>query len=186
MRVIAGSLRGRRLKAPPGADTRPTGDRVKQTLFDILAPRIGGCRFVDLFAGSGAIGLEAVSRGAASVLLVDHGRAATEAARENAAALKVGPGVLAVERATVSAALTRLAARGERFDIAFLDPPYDSPEYERAIEALGAVLAEDGIVIAEHFHKRDLPETIGSLVRTRAVRVGDHRLSFYERGERSA
>jgi 16S rRNA (guanine966-N2)-methyltransferase len=181
MRIIAGQARGRRLKAPAGRDTRPTGDRVKQTLFDILAPRLPGCRFLDLFAGSGAIGLEAVSRGAEAVVLVDQARPAVEAARENVAALDASDTVLVVQQA-VGAALRNLKG-GEPFDVVFLDPPYDSPLYEDVLEVVPGVLAEDGLVVAEHFHKRELPATIGPLVLTRAVRVGDHRLSFFRRGE---
>jgi 16S rRNA (guanine966-N2)-methyltransferase len=180
MRVIAGRAKGRRLRAPAGDDTRPTGDRVKQTLFDILAPRIPEARFLDLFAGSGAIGLEAASRGAAEVVLVDQGRAAVEAARANVEALGLD-GVLVLKLA-VGAAVQKLAG-GQPFDVVFLDPPYDSPLYEDVLDALPSVLAADGVAVAEHFHKRVLPDTIGALALTRSVRVGDHRLSFYRRGD---
>ena len=181
MRIIAGSARGRRLQAPRGDATRPTGDRVKQSLFDILSPRIGGARFLDLFSGSGAIGLEAFSRGASEVVLVDQARPAVEAAQANVATLKA-QGVL-VLRLPVVAALRQLAG-GEPFDVVFLDPPYDSPLYEVVLGDVGTLLAADGVVVAEHFHKRALPATIGVLELTREVRVGDHRLSFFERGDR--
>lgn len=180
MRIIGGQSKGRRLRAPRGGATRPTGDRVKQTVFDILAPRIAGCRFLDVFAGAGGMGLEALSRGAARVVLVDNNRAAVEAIQENLAALKVD-GQAQICRQDARVALAALSDAGVRFDIAYLDPPYDSPLYEELLEQMGRtrLLQADGLVIAEHFHKRALPETIGGLARTRDVRIGDHRLSFY-------
>ena len=182
-RIIAGRGRGRRLKSPPGHATRPTGGRVRQTLFDILAPEIPGCRFLDAFAGNGGVGLEALSRGAAKVVLIDESASAIEAVRENARALSAGGGEVDVFRQDARTALAALADRGRRFDIVFLDPPYDSDLYEPLLEGLGAgpLLADEGLVVAEHFHKRALPETIGGLERTRTVRVGDHCLSFYRR-----
>ena len=182
-RIIAGRGRGRRLKSPPGHATRPTGGRVRQTLFDILAPEVPGCRFLDAFAGNGGVGLEALSRGAAKVVLIDESAPAIEAVRENARALSAGGGEVDVFRQDATTALAALADRGRRFDIVFLDPPYDSDLYEPLLEGLGAgpLLADEGLVVAEHFHKRALPETIGGLERTRTVRVGDHCLSFYRR-----
>jgi 16S rRNA (guanine(966)-N(2))-methyltransferase RsmD len=182
MRIIGGASRGRRLLAPKGAATRPTGDRVKQTLFDILAPRIVDCRFLDLFCGSGSIGLEAASRGAAEAVLVDQSRDAVQAAERNKEAL--GATGVVVVRQAVPAALQQLRG-GERFDVVFLDPPYDSGLYEPVLESSGELVHDDGVVIAEHFHKRELPERIGNLVCTRSVRVGDHRLSFFQRGDRT-
>ena len=180
MRIIGGLGRGRRLRSPKGGATRPTGDRVKQSLFDILAPRIEGCRFLDVFAGAGGIGLEALSRGAARVVLVDNNRAAVDAINENLAALKAD-GHVQVFRQDARVALASLADAGVRFDVVYLDPPYDSPLYEELLEQVGSthLLQADGLVIAEHFHKRVLPETIGGLIRTRSVRIGDHMLSFY-------
>ena len=180
MRVIAGAAKGRRLQAPRGEATRPTGDRVKQTLFDILTPRLDGCRFLDLFSGSGAIGLEAASRGAAEVVLVDQSRAAVQAAEANIAMLGL-PGVIVLKQ-PVLAAMKQL---GTPFDVIFLDPPYDSGLYEPVLQAAGELVAAEGVVVAEHFHKRELAGTIGRLQLTRGVRVGDHRLSFFERGDRA-
>jgi len=187
-RIIGGQGKGRRLKAPRGQATRPTGARVRQTLFDILAPRLPGCRFLDAFAGAGAVGLEALSRGAAVVVLVDSGAPAVAAMRANAAALASAGGDLRILRQDARVALLALADAGERFDVIFLDPPYDSDLYEAALERAGreGLLAEDGVVVAEHFHKRALPERIGGLARSRQVRVGDHRLSFYRRQQESA
>ncbi|HEY6547660.1 MAG TPA: 16S rRNA (guanine(966)-N(2))-methyltransferase RsmD [Vicinamibacteria bacterium] len=179
-RIIAGSNKGRRLKAPKGLATRPTGARVRQTLFDILAPRMAGCRFLDAFAGSGGIGLEALSRGAARVVFVDDSAPAVEAVRENVALLR-GAGEAQVFRQDARLALPALADKGVRFDVIYLDPPYESDLYEPLLQLCGqaGLLEKEGLVVAEHFHKRLLPETIGRLLLAREVRVGDHRLSFY-------
>jgi 16S rRNA (guanine966-N2)-methyltransferase len=185
MKIIAGAGKGRRLKAPSGPRTRPTGGRVKQSLFDMLAARIPGCRFLDLFAGSGAVGLEALSRGAAEVVFVDEGRAAVAALLQNLQALRARPPRARALQRSVPAALSDLEAGGAEFDVVFLDPPYESALYEPVLERLGRsfLLAAGATVVAEHFHKRLLPERIGSLVRRRETRIGDHRLTFYGRAE---
>jgi 16S rRNA (guanine(966)-N(2))-methyltransferase RsmD len=181
-RIIGGAGKGRRLKTAAGDATRPTGVRVRQSLFDILAPRIPGCRFLDAFAGSGGIGLEALSRGASRVVLVDQSAAAVGAARENARALAHAGGEVQVFRQEALTALAALADAGRQFDVVFLDPPYASDLYEPFIELSGGrPLAAGGVVVAEHFHKRSLPERIGALIRTRQKRVGEHCLSFYSR-----
>jgi 16S rRNA (guanine(966)-N(2))-methyltransferase RsmD len=181
-RIIGGAGKGRRLKAPAGEATRPTGARVRQSLFDILAPRIPGCRFLDAFAGSGGVGLEALSRGAARVVLVDSSAAAVEAARANARALERAGGEVQVVRQQAGLALAALADQGRQFDVVFFDPPYASELYEPLLELAGRrLLAPAGMAVAEHFHKRALPERIGVLIRTRQKRVGDHCLSFYSR-----
>ena len=175
-RIIAGAGKGRRLKTAGGDATRPTGARVRQSLFDILAPVIPGCRFLDAFAGNGGVGLEALSRGAATVVLVDKAAAAVEAAKENARALAHAGGEVQVFRQDARTAIGALGDQGMRFDVVYLDPPYDSDLYEPLLGLLGEgpLLAEGGVVVAEHFHKRVLPETIGALTRTREKRVGDH------------
>lgn len=180
-RIIAGRNKGRRLKAPKGLEIRPTGARVKQTLFDILAPRLPGCRFLDAFAGSGGIGLEAVSRGAARVVMIDTSAPAVAAIRENVEATGAEGGRVQVFRQDARIGLAALADTGVRFDIVFLDPPYDSGLYEPILEQLATMrlLEPDGVAVAEHFHKTPLPERIGGLIRYRQVRVGDHLLSFY-------
>jgi 16S rRNA (guanine966-N2)-methyltransferase len=182
-RIITGHAKGRRLQTPGGDATRPTGARVKQTLFDILSPRLPGCRFLDAFAGSGGIGFEALSRGASRVVLVDTAAPAVAVLRANADLLAGAGGDVRIFRQDALTALPALAAAGERFDLVYVDPPYASDLYEPALAACDALLAEDGLVVAEHFHKRALPETIGRLARTRQVRVGDHRLSFFARSE---
>jgi 16S rRNA (guanine(966)-N(2))-methyltransferase RsmD len=179
-RIIGGAGRGRRLKTTAGESTRPTAARVRQTLFDILAPRVPGCRFLDAFAGSGGVGLEALSRGASRVVLVDRDPAAVAAARENAAALARAGGEVQVFRQDAATAMHALADEGRRFDLVYLDPPYASDLYEPLVALAGErLLAESGLVVAEHFHKRALPERIGALARTRQKRIGDHCLSFY-------
>jgi 16S rRNA (guanine966-N2)-methyltransferase len=180
-RIIGGTGKGRRLRSPRGEATRPTGARVRQTLFDILAPRLPGCRFLDAFAGSGSVGLEALSRGASRVVLVERSREAVQAARANAQAVAGAGGEVQVYHQDARLALSALGDAGARFDIVFLDPPYDSDLYEPTLEASALVLEREGLVVAEHFHKRALPETIGDLARTRSVRIGDHRLTFYAR-----
>ena len=183
-RIIGGAGKGRRLKTAGGDATRPTGARVRQSLFDILAPVIPGCRFLDAFAGNGGVGLEALSRGAARVVLVDRSVGAVEAAQANARALAAAGGEVQVFRQEARTALGALGDQGQRFDVVYLDPPYDSDLYEPLLLLLGgkgSPLADDGVVVAEHFHKRALPERIGALERTRLKRVGDHCLSFYRR-----
>jgi len=187
-RIIGGQGKGRRLKAPKGLATRPTGARVRQTLFDILAPWLPGCRFLDAFAGAGAVGLEALSRGAALVVLVDAAADAVAAMRTNASMLANTGGRVRIVRQDARVALAAFADAQERFDVVYLDPPYQSDVYEASLEQAGrgGLLAEHGVVVAEHFHKRALPERIGGLTRSREVRVGDHRLSFYRRQQESA
>ena len=179
-RIIGGTGKGRRLRTPRGDATRPTGARVRQTLFDILAPRVPGCRFLDAFAGNGGVGLEALSRGAARVVLVDQSRAAIEVVRENARLVAAAGGDVQIYHQDARIALAALADSGVRFDVIYLDPPYASPLYEPLLEEAGRLLERAGVVVAEHFHKRALPETIGGLVSTRSVRIGDHKLTFYE------
>ncbi len=180
-RIIAGQAKGRRLAAPHGSKTRPTASRVKQTLFDLLAPVIGDCRFLDLFAGSGAVGIEALSRGAAEVVFVERDRRAASIIRHNAQLALGANARVNVRALDVRQALSALAQEARHFDVVFIDPPYESDLYEVALAPLagGGLLAGDATVAVEHFHKRALPERIGGLVRERSVRVGDHVLSLY-------
>jgi len=181
MRVIAGLFRSRTLQAPPGAATRPSSDRLRETLFNVLAPRIEGARFLDLYAGSGAVGIEALSRGAAEEAFVERAAPALKALRTNLAGLglkesaQVAPG---------SVAMFLRKEAGTRFDLVFLDPPYDAArEYASALGLLGGtaagLLAAGALVIAEHFRKDRLQDEYGSLRRTRLLQQGDAALSFY-------
>jgi 16S rRNA (guanine966-N2)-methyltransferase len=171
------------LIAPRGTKTRPTSDRLRETLFNVIAPRIEGARFVDLYAGSGAAGIEAISRGAEFVWFAENAPSAVKVIRENLAALKVGEGFV-VEARGVSALLDELVKRGEKVDLVFLDPPYEAAgEYARTLEFLGgrgsAILAENARVIAEHRSKEELGGRYGVLERVRVLKQGDAGLSFY-------
>ena len=186
MRVIAGKLRRRTLEAPAGLGTRPTSDRLRETLFNVLAPRIEGARFLDLYAGSGAVGIEAVSRGAASVVLVERAEPALRVLRTNLEKLGLR-GDVRVEAASVGAFLRR--GRPEKsarcFDVVFLDPPYEAAdEYATMLGLLGGasagLLAAGAVVIAEHRRKEMLEDAYGSLGRTRVLEQGEAALSFYE------
>ena len=172
MRVIAGEFRSRRLKTLPGLATRPTPDRLRETLFNVLAPVIEGREFLDAYAGTGAVGIEALSRGARQCVFIEKNRAAVEVIRENLASL----GLQSRAEVYSSKALTVL----ERVtaDIIFLDPPYEmEKEYEAALHALGA--SARGIVIAQHSSRSELQPEYGRLQRYRVLKQGDNSLSFY-------
>jgi 16S rRNA (guanine(966)-N(2))-methyltransferase RsmD len=172
MRVIGGELRSRPIAGVPGDATRPTPDRLRETLFDILAPRIRGSTFVDAYAGSGAVGIEALSRGADHAWFLERGRAALAVLRRNLSALDLEP------RATVIAGPALLALRNCAAEIVFLDPPYALvDEYTAALDLLAA--APPTLVIAQHSVRQGLPETAGPLRRTRTVKQGDNALSFF-------
>ena len=180
MRVIAGTYRSRRLIAPRGLATRPTSDRLRETLFNVLAPRVEGTVFVDLYAGSGAVGIEALSRGASLVYFVDKASSAMAAIRSNLAALDIHSGFQL--ESSISSALNRISAAG----IIFIDPPYEAAsDYERTLgtigEKAGSLLTPDGIVVAEHSRKIQLPEHYGALKRYRVLEQGDAGLSFYSK-----
>jgi 16S rRNA (guanine966-N2)-methyltransferase len=186
MRVIAGTLRRRVLEAPAGLRTRPTSDRLRETLFNVLAPRMGSARFLDLYAGSGAVGIEAASRGAANVVLVERAEPALKALRSNLEKLGLRSGVR-VEAVSVGAFLRRV--RPEKspmlFDVVFLDPPYEAlEEYGMAMGLLGGaasgLLADGAVVIAEHRRKEKLEDGFGTLRRVRVLEQGDATLSFFE------
>jgi 16S rRNA (guanine(966)-N(2))-methyltransferase RsmD len=181
MRVIAGSLKGRRLKAPTWDGLRPTSDRLRETLFNILAPRIGGARLFDGFAGTGAVGIEALSRGAASVTFAEHDRRAVALIEENLAHCGVDNGY-AIIRESVARAIDQLDAAAfgpyELFDIVWLDPPYEE-QPDAIIQAAGTLVAPGGQLIIEHARRRQLPERAGRLARVRQVSSGDSMLSFY-------
>ncbi|MGA2887740.1 MAG: 16S rRNA (guanine(966)-N(2))-methyltransferase RsmD [Terracidiphilus sp.] len=186
MRIIAGSLRSRKLEAPPGLATRPTSDRLRETLFNVLAPRIQSTAFLDLYAGSGAVGIEALSRGAASVIFVERAPAALKVLRGNLEKLGLTAG-FRIHPGNVSAFLRRAAQAGrnqERYEVLFLDPPYDAAaEYAATLGLLGGaasgLLSPATVVIAEHRRKERLEDRYGSLERTRLLEQGDASLSFY-------
>lgn len=187
MRVIAGTLRSRRLDAPAGLDTRPTSDRLRETLFNVLTPRIEGARFLDLYAGSGAIGIEALSRGAALAVFVEQAAAALTVLRKNLSQLGISSGYC-IHPAAAAAWLKRSQAGSKDavFDLVFLDPPYAAAEeYATILELLGGIacsrLSEGALAIAEHRRKDKLADAYGALRRTRLLEQGDAALSFYAR-----
>ena len=173
MRVIGGEFRSRRLKSLPGNALRPTPDRMRETLFDVLAARIPGAVFLDAYAGTGAVGIEAISRGAARAIFLEKHKPAAQVIRENLSALGVE------DRAAVAVGPALASIAQYPADIVFLDPPYDlESEYAAALEKLGR--KPPPLVIAQHSVRHALADTYGKLRRTRSIRQGDNVLSFYQ------
>ena len=173
MRVIAGEFRSRRLKTLPGLDTRPTPDRLREALFNVLALQIADAIFLDAYAGTGAVGIEALSRGARRSIFVEKNRAAVAVIRDNLAALGL-EGRAEVYTGKAISVLERVIA-----GIVFLDPPYEKEsEYEIALTALGA--SGNKLVIAQHASRAGLQAEYGSLKRYRVLKQGDNSLSFYQ------
>lgn len=179
MRVIAGKAKGIKLTSVAGLATRPTGDRVKEALFNILGPSILESTFLDLYAGSGGIGLEALSRGALHVVWVDANPACTAQVRRNLEKTGLTGGEIYTN--DVLRALERLERRGVRFDFVFLDPPYNQGLVRKTLEhpATMGVLRKDGIIIAEISKKEEAPRDVSKLCLTRQQRYGDTILLFY-------
>lgn len=181
MRVIAGKYRSRRLKGPGTLRVRPTSDRLRETLFNVLGPSIADSYFVDLFAGTGAVGIEAISRGARDVFFVESSARAARLIRDNLASLDIRSGSEVIEADAVRG-LERLAARHLIADFIFLDPPYEKVvEYSDVLEFLDVshLIAPRGIIIVEHFSKMELPQRLNRLECTREIEQGDTLLSFY-------
>jgi 16S rRNA (guanine966-N2)-methyltransferase len=185
MRVIAGTYRSRVLKSSKGQALRPTSDRLRETLFNVLGPAVNKSRFLDIFAGTGAVGIEALSRGASEVVFIESHAQAAALIRRNLEGLGIrsGPWVLAVDAVR---GLERVAARHKPgdppFDFVFVDPPYAlTKEYERVLHFLASApfLTDGSVIIAEHSRKRALPNQLGKLERTRILRQGDAALTFY-------
>jgi 16S rRNA (guanine(966)-N(2))-methyltransferase RsmD len=182
MRVISGRYRGRRLKGPKGATLRPTGDRLKETLFNILSPRIHGAVVFDIFSGTGAIGIEALSRGAGRAVFVDRDPAAGSLMRQNLELCAAEDEFLIIQE-DVFTTLRSLARQGVRADIIFFDPPYDWKHYPDLLKlAFNPGIASAGTcVVIEHGRKAVLPESGDGYSRYRVVRQGDNCLSFYKK-----
>jgi 16S rRNA (guanine(966)-N(2))-methyltransferase RsmD len=184
MRIIAGIYRSRALEAPSGLATRPTSDRLRETLFNVLAPRIVGAVFLDLYTGSGAVGIEALSRGATQVTFVERAPAALKVLRANLERLGLTAG-FNINSGSVSSILRRpQTGTVGSFDVVFLDPPYDAAdEYAAVLALLGrssaGLLTGGAVVIAEHRRKQLLEVQYGRLERTRLLEQGDAALSFY-------
>ncbi len=173
MRVIAGEFRSRRLKSIPGLATRPTPDRLREALFDILAPLIPDAVFLDAYAGTGAVGIEALSRGARQAIFLERSRGAIEVIRQNLAALGLE------SRASVIAGPVLVTIGRNPADVIFADPPYElEHEYSRLLDALAQM--RPLLAVIQHSARSVLPEAHGCLVRTRVLQQGDNVLSFYE------
>jgi 16S rRNA (guanine966-N2)-methyltransferase len=183
VRVIAGALKGRRLAAPAGHATRPTADQVRLALMDALAPWLPGARVLDLFAGSGSVGLEALSRGAAHATFVERDARALRALRSNIAALGVGARTRVV-RGDVARALEALRRAGEQFAVVFLDPPYHEP-VDPVLDriARAGLLEPGGVAVAQHLTKQPPRSTVGGLSATRTRRFGETTLTFFRAAE---
>jgi 16S rRNA (guanine(966)-N(2))-methyltransferase RsmD len=178
LRIIAGTLKGRRIDAPKWDGLRPTSDKLRETLFNVLAPRIAGARVLDGYAGTGAVGIEALSRGASHVTFVERDPRAIALVKSN------------LERCGISDRYAIIRARfagtaqppgGGPFDIIFLDPPYGRRELIEALEAAAPLVEQQTLLVIEHARRDPAPESVGTLGRTRVLTSGDSALSFYSR-----
>lgn len=176
MRVIAGEFKGRRLETPDWRGLRPTSDKLRETLFNILAPRIAGANVLDGFAGTGAVGIEALSRGARHVTFVERDPRAARLIDKNVETVGARDRHVII-RADLAAAVRRLAA--EPFDVIFLDPPYGAGELTSALAAIEPLVGADTVLVLEHATRDEAPERTGSLARTRHVASGDSALAFF-------
>lgn len=184
MRVIAGTYKGRRLKSPPSQEVRPTSDRLRETLFNVIAPKIASTRFLDLCAGSGAVGIEALSRGASSATFVDQSRKMCGLVQANLDLCKVPKDQTEVVNMAADAYLKKVTSRKpDPWNIIFFDPPYKE-NYISVLRLVGdnanGLLKNNGLLIAEHHHKNELPAEAGHLRRVRVLKQGDSALSFYQ------
>jgi 16S rRNA (guanine(966)-N(2))-methyltransferase RsmD len=179
VRVIAGTLKGRTLKAPTWNGLRPTSDRLRETLFNVLAPRIRGARVLDVYAGTGAVGIEAISRGAVHVTFVESDPRACDLITENLGRCGISGGY-AIIRASAGRTVEMLPRSPSfvPFDIILLDPPYDHPAAE-ALTGVDGLGAPDGLVVLEHARRAPVPDSAGRLALTRDLVSGDSALAFY-------
>jgi len=183
MRIIAGAFRGRALAGPRWAGLRPTSDKLRETLFNILGERVRGARVLDAYAGTGALGIEALSRGAAFVAFVERDPRALALIGKNLRGCGVAEGYAMMRAAS---GLRRRLAAQPAFDLILVDPPYDEPDLAAAVRRVSEWLNADGLVVLEHARRRSSPPAVASLVRTRAVEAGDSALAFYRRAPRPA
>jgi 16S rRNA (guanine966-N2)-methyltransferase len=187
IRVIAGSLKGRKLDSPTWEGVRPTSDKLRETLFNVVAQRVPEARVLDAYAGTGAIGIEALSRGATHVTFVDSDSRSLTLIERNLRRCGVSDRY-AIIRARLAAGTPRgdesplasLARPTGLFDLAVLDPPYDEPDLTATIAAVEPLMAPRGLLVLEHARKRSSPLSVGALSRTRVLNSGDSALSFYE------
>lgn len=181
LRVIAGSAKKTNLKSPKGLDTRPTADRVKEAVFNILAPKVPGCFFLDLFAGTGSVAIEALSRGAGHAVLVENNRSAVNVIKENLTRTKLSDNAELLSTDVFNAIKT-LALLNKGFDIIYLDPPYREGFYQRVLLEIADnnLLNSGGIVVAESSRQIQPPEQVANLSITRRQRYGDTVINFYQ------
>ena len=173
MRIVAGRLKGRRLTAPPGDAVRPTSDSLRETLFNVLADRVDGARVLDAFAGTGALGLEALSRGAAHATFIERDRRVIRVLRENVA--RCG----AEDACTIIGADFTTVDEPAAFDLVLLDPPYGTDDVTTVLERAAKFVASEGRLVLEHSRRRDSPSAVGTFRRYRVLQAGDSALSFY-------
>lgn len=176
MRIIAGIYKGRNLKSPPSMNVRPTSDRLRETLFNVIAPRIEDARFLDVCAGSGAVGIEALSRGASHVTFVDRSRRMCKLIEANLELCRIPEEQHVIYCSEANEFLRQ--SKDERWDIVYFDPPYKE-DYLKTLQ----LLSNNDLVIAEHHHKTELPECVGNLDRIRILKQGDSALSFYRNAD---
>jgi 16S rRNA (guanine966-N2)-methyltransferase len=184
MRVIAGKFRSRKLNAPPGTDTRPTSDRLRETLFNVVGPRVVDSVWLDLYAGTGAVGIEAISRGARQVYFVESEKKAARVIRDNLKSLDIEDGFELLEREAAQA-IRLLDSQVVQCDFCFIDPPYESHgAYEQILGFVSQsrLIGAESIVIAEHDKHFDPGGRFGALERYRELKQGDAVLSFYRLG----
>lgn len=180
MRVISGEFRGRNLEQLEGMEIRPTSDRVKESLFNILGTRLMNCTFLDLFAGTGGIGIEAYSRGAAKVVFIDESAKSIKILKSNLDKLRISDNI-EVYNTDYLNAINKLAYDNKKFDIIFIDPPYLKGYERNALAQIAEckMLTDEGIIIVEHDLKDKMPENIGDLKLARQKKYGNTMLSFY-------
>lgn len=177
MRIIAGRFKGRTLHGPPAQGVRPTSDRLRETLFNLVDVEAPGCRVLDAFAGTGALGLEALSRGATQVVFVDRDPRALAVVRRNVEACGAANACMIVRGEFLG--LARQWRGDPPFDLVLLDPPYDFRELDAALVEAAALVRPGGLVVLEHARRREVPAAAGALQLRRRVPAGDSQLAFY-------
>jgi len=186
MRIIGGDFKGRKLKTPHGLQVRPTSDRLRETLFNIIVNRVENAGFLDICAGSGAVGIEALSRGADKVTFIERSPHAVAVIQANLDSIRAATGQRSIRvlKGNATNELVRLAKMGEHFDLVFFDPPYESPIYEQVLTQLGRGIAisEKSIVIVEHRINRPPGKAYGRLEMYREVKQGDSAISLFAIG----
>lgn len=180
MRIIAGRLKGRHLVAPKGSSVRPTSDALRETLFNVLGESVVDARVLDAYAGTGALGLEALSRGARHVTFVERSKPAADVLARNVATLGVAEACAIIRADFVPSRHTAAPSWArEPFDLVLLDPPYDEPDLDRVIARGAGLLSPEGRLVLEHSRRRDAPDSAPGGRRIRVLTAGDSALSFY-------